>query len=345
MNTNDTCVSIIECTEPDELHQHYDRQFEAQPCYIGLDLRQETLRANYDVEIDGGVPESVYHGFERRYSIPRLTGDAANRVLTELAPLAGRILADWEQEWDGNNLVAALGEDAKAAEEEIEDILGLPSEDFGGPDKQGFRDEDLVGSWDLDSATNGDEVDEYGITADTTDTTLREIEGQIIRELIEVAPIGALVVPELYDYLKGLRDDLAEEDPLTDAEVRTAREWLGLTGDHMAQRLGVNPRTLRSWEQGRDSVPGWLRPAIVEMKADTDRAVEIVSAGLVEEDDPVLFTYRSDEEFKEALKTGMLERIPHVSDWSASWHRHVCARAAGQVGARLVYAELDDGEE
>ncbi|GHJ34288.1 hypothetical protein TPA0910_87210 [Streptomyces hygroscopicus subsp. sporocinereus] len=322
MSSTGTTVRIIECTYADELHRHYDGQTEAQDCYIELDLREGTLLASYNAEIGNAVPFSVHHGFERRYGIPVLTGDAADRVMEEIRPLAERILADWEEHWDGHNKVARLGEDAQAAEEEIEEKLS------------DFDESDLVTEWDIDGATNGSEVDEYGITADTTDERLDEIEATILKDLADVSPSDVVVCHGLDDYLRELRDKLAEDDPLTPAELHTAREYLGLIGDHLAKRLGVNPRTLRSWEQGRDPVPGRIRPKIAELKAATDAAVAEMVESCQDEDEPVLITYRDDEEYQAAHRGGQ---------WTASWHRRVCARAAEQTGARIDYAD-DDSE-
>ncbi|MEW2187688.1 DUF1870 family protein [Streptomyces cellulosae] len=337
-------VRIVECTEPAELFRHYDGQTEPQPAYIELDTQNETLSATYDSEIGNAVPFTVYHGLDRRYGIPILTADAANRIMQEIAPLADRVIAGTTVEWDGNNNVAILDEDAQAAEEQIEKLLGLPSQEYGwgGEANQGFADEDLVGVWDIGGATNGCEVDEYGITADTTDARLEEIEQEILSDLAVCNGGTVAVCHGLDDYLKGLRDELAEEDPLTAAELRIAREYLGLTGDKMAEKLGVNPRTLRSWEQGRDPIPGRIRPEVAEMKAATDAAVAKLVAGLEDSDDDTLITYRTDEEYKEAMRGTSWSEGWH--GWSASWHRQVCARVAAQTGARIDYADIEADE-
>jgi transcriptional regulator with XRE-family HTH domain len=330
-------VRIIECTDPTELYRHYDGQHEPQDAYIELDTQNETLSATYNGEIGNAIPFTVYHGLDRRYGIPILTADAANRAMHEIAPLADRVIAGTTVEWDGNNNVAVLDEDAQAAEAEIEKLLGLPSQDhgYGHELNQGFADSDLVGVWDLDGATNGSEVDDYGITADTTDARLEEIEAEILSDLAVCNGSTVAVCHGLADYLKQLRDDLAEEDPLTAAEVRIAREELGVTGDHMAKLLRINPRTLRSWEQGRDPVPGRIRPEIAELKAETAAAVAELVASVEGEEEPTLVTYRNDEEYAAENRLGK---------WSASWHRQACARAAAQTGARIGYTDDEDAE-
>ncbi|MEW2467921.1 hypothetical protein AB0919_23300 [Streptomyces sp. NPDC046994] len=207
-----TAVKIIDCTDPTELYRRYDGQSEAQGAYIELDLREGTLLADYNAEIGNAVPPSVRHDFDRRYNIPVLTANAANRVMRELAPLANRILADWEEVWDGSNMVAQLGDDAKAAEAEIEEHLGL-SLGYGdyGFENQGFSDNDLVAEWDIDAATNGSEAEEYDITAETTDERLDEIAAEITRDLAEESESKVAVVHGLDEHLRDLRNEFTEE--------------------------------------------------------------------------------------------------------------------------------------
>ncbi|MFJ7418008.1 hypothetical protein ACIQXD_05265 [Streptomyces uncialis] len=205
--TTSTRVRIIECTTETELCRQYSGQSQPQPAYIELDLREGTLLADYDSEVGSGVPAAVYHGFERRYSIPLLTGGAANRSMRELAQLADRILADWEETWDGSNHVAVLGEDAQAAEAEIAGHLGS---DLYSEDTQGFPEEDLVAVWDVDGATTGYEAEEHGITAGTTDERLAEIAAEITLGMADCGRSPAAVVHGLDEYLHNLRAEAAE---------------------------------------------------------------------------------------------------------------------------------------
>ena len=46
---------------------------------------------------------------------------------------------------------------------------------------------------------------------------------------------------------------------MTAAELRIIRERLGVTGDWLAARLGVIPRTVRRWEAGTRDTTGALR--------------------------------------------------------------------------------------
>lgn len=199
-------VRIIPTASETALHLQYAGQTSAQDCYIELDLREGTLLADYNSEVGNAVPFTVFHGFERRYPIPALTGSAADALMQQIAPLADRILADWEAEWDGHNNVARLGEDARAAEDEIFTEIGFDiSRDDTDP-------ADLVTVWDVDGATNGSEAEDYGITADTTDERLDEIEAEIAAGLAEVSPSSAVVLDGVDAYLRQIRDELIDED-------------------------------------------------------------------------------------------------------------------------------------
>ncbi|MEU0940233.1 hypothetical protein [Embleya sp. NPDC005971] len=191
---NPTTVTIVELDDPTGLCRHLLDEIRQQPVYVALDLHSGRLTADYDAAVDGARPPVVAEGFERRYTIPVLTADAVNALMAEIASPTARILADWEQRWDGNNLVAVLGDDARAAEEEIKTLV----DGEWAPNQK-------VAVWDVDAATNGDEIEEYGITATTTDARLDEIEEQI---RVSMATTGE---GDVVAYLRRLRDDLKAE--------------------------------------------------------------------------------------------------------------------------------------
>lgn len=65
------------------------------------------------------------------------------------------------------------------------------------------------------------------------------------------------------------------------ARMRCLRDYLGLDPDGFAAELGVSPRSVKSWESGRDPIPEGIWPLIDAVE---DRADEAVSA-LVEQAD------------------------------------------------------------
>lgn len=124
---------------------------------------------------------------------------------------------------------------------------------------------------------------------------------------------------------------MPEDERMTPAEFRVVREFLGLTGDWLAARLQVNPRTVRAWEQGRHPIPDGVRLEMERLEAETGEFVGRAVDALMDLPDPAIVTYRSDEEYRAAH--------PGVS-WPAAWHRMVCARIALEVPAlSIVYPD------
>ncbi|OGN97548.1 MAG: hypothetical protein A2Y89_06695 [Chloroflexi bacterium RBG_13_51_18] len=115
-------MRTIKITEKFELAHQYPMQNKPQDCYVALDLKNETLSADWNCEIGTAVPMDVYHGHTRRYTIPCLLMDTANFVLEDIAPLAERVIAGYKSMWTGNNNVATLNDDAQQAEGEINKI-------------------------------------------------------------------------------------------------------------------------------------------------------------------------------------------------------------------------------
>lgn len=205
----DTPVKIILRTTTAGLHRHYAGEEHPQPCYIELDTRDGEMLATWDHAVDGGgVPAPVVHGLVRRWGIPILTAEAANRIMHELHPYAERIVADSAQVWDGSNHIAQLGDDAHAAEAEIRRMLGDDEDCEPSIYDPGA---DTVTAWDADGAIYGDEVAEYGITSQTSDERLDEICESIRAQLAEVSETGAVILDDsVRDHLYELRDELAE---------------------------------------------------------------------------------------------------------------------------------------
>src|ERR1019366_7367420 len=96
-------IKIKECSS--DLALHYPGQINLQGAYIELDCETGVLSADTDGEIGGGMPFAVWHGRTLRWPCPALTADAANALLSEVAPLAEKVLAGYEIDYDGNNSI------------------------------------------------------------------------------------------------------------------------------------------------------------------------------------------------------------------------------------------------
>ena len=102
----------------------YPAQNRTQPAFFELTEGDNTIFADWDAEIGGAVPFSVFHGRDRRYYFsPNLKLSAVNRIGREIIPLLERVRAGMSIVWNGNNHVAKLTEDALCAEREIRRLI------------------------------------------------------------------------------------------------------------------------------------------------------------------------------------------------------------------------------
>lgn len=113
------------------LYHRYPGQSEPQVSFVEIDLDEETIRADWDGDIGGAVPFSVWHGRQRRYALPPycLPGPV-NELMEELLPFAEKMAAGYTCEWDGSNHVGRLSEDAREAEGELERELDAFAPDW-----------------------------------------------------------------------------------------------------------------------------------------------------------------------------------------------------------------------
>jgi hypothetical protein len=118
----DQTIIIGELNKQNELHCKYPGQLNPQECFVSLHCRTGLLTAAYNSEIGNAIPADVYHGHTQRWGIPCLTNSSVNELLSELLPLAQRVVGGYKSEWDGNNIIAKFTPDSRAAIEKIETI-------------------------------------------------------------------------------------------------------------------------------------------------------------------------------------------------------------------------------
>lgn len=116
-------------------------------------------------------------------------------------------------------------------------------------------------------------------------------------------------------------------EPMTDAELRVVREWLGLTTRWLAEHLGFAERTVHRWESGTSVIPDGVRLAVEQLEATTAVVVGAAVQACNDARDPTILTYRTDQEYR--------AHHPEQS-WPASWHRAVVARVAHQVPGLVI---------
>ena len=167
--------------------------------YIELDLTSPDNAIHIDTycQIDG-TPISVWHGIVRRYYLSPytnaedLTTDINAGVFDELFQ---RIADGSEVEWDGDNHVGRLNEDAREAEEELEKLL----EEYA---------DGSIGLWDAADWLQDSSDEDLGVTAEASDDEL----AKKARELEEEACAEGAVVVWIEDHLKERREALRERE-------------------------------------------------------------------------------------------------------------------------------------
>lgn len=121
---------------------------------------------------------------------------------------------------------------------------------------------------------------------------------------------------------------------MTAAEFKAAREHLGLSPDWLARHLNVQDRSLRRWEKGTVPVPDGVRDALADIETETASTVDDYVNALRRRQEPVIVTYRTDDELHEAM--------PGI-DYPPSWHRAVAARVKQRVPRlRVIYGDAQE---
>jgi hypothetical protein len=211
-------ILALDETDPTALYRHYGGQDGPQDCFISLDLRDGELTADWNGEIGNSVPESVWHGQVLRWGIPCLTSKAANLFLTEIAPIAQRILDGAEIVWDDHNNVGRLDEQAQTASEEIAAMC----EDLAGVDGGGYA--RIV---EFDAADWYSEGEPPAVRAAMTDDELEALAEQLQADDAGTGtdqnftdnPGDYVILAGLDEYLERLRENAREvvEEELAEA--------------------------------------------------------------------------------------------------------------------------------
>lgn len=111
---------------------------------------------------------------------------------------------------------------------------------------------------------------------------------------------------------------------MTDAELRVVLRGLGLTQEDLAEAIPVQLRTVRRWLSGETEVPEWLSKWLEEFEDETDavvgRLMAEMRAKVAAGEQPVIETYRSDEECRR-----------DYPGKPAGWHQAVAYRVSNAV--------------
>ena len=121
--------------------------------------------------------------------------------------------------------------------------------------------------------------------------------------------------------------------PMSGAELRCTVEYLGLTDDWAAARLGVTRRTVQRWMHGERPIPLGVQRRVESWVTQTWEEYGLLLGSLsVYPGEPIL-TFRRDEDYwARRPDSGWLD-----TKWPARWHRALAARVAAETGARIEY--------
>lgn len=241
--------------DPTALYCHYQGEYEAQSCYLTLDLESGDLTAEYNPEIGNGIPARQYHGVVLIWSIPTLTAEAANALIDRTAEVAQRILDGASVEWDGNNWVGWLNDDASTAQDRLADDIAEAEQI------------DCVGELDaVDWFIDGELPED--LTADTTDKQLAEIAEEQAAHAVDAMGDGYTVLRDALEYLTERREEMRDE-------VREQLDSIGDEIDELDDQIKPLREKLDELLAARKPKAGEREALICRVSAfgDSDRAV------------------------------------------------------------------------
>lgn len=119
------------------------------------------------------------------------------------------------------------------------------------------------------------------------------------------------------------------EQRMDPQELRTIREYLGLTAEALAGILSVRTDTIHKWERGNDQIPLRVNEEVAAIQRFTAESVGQLVAGLQDARDPEVGVYTRDEDLHAAR--------PDLNHVTARWWRHVVARTSHEIPGLQIY--------
>lgn len=160
-----------------------------------------------------------------------------------------------------------------------------------------------------------------------SDNTPPHIDAADLREYLAWSLNGAIAPEDIVIRIGG-NDALR----ITPAELKARREALGYTTDDIAKAAGVNNRSPRAWESGREPVPVRIRTILDDLEAETGTIIATVSSAIADHQernpgDLAIITPTTDSAYR--------TRWPHAAH-TARWWRAVIHAATKDTAVRLI---------
>ena len=104
------------------LWNRYPQQCQAQPAYLEI-LESGHIQCDWNAEIGYAVPFRVWHNIDMRFAIDNsLSQKDIDALITQVMPLAERLLQKSAVEWDGHNHKRKFSDEAASLLESIHDL-------------------------------------------------------------------------------------------------------------------------------------------------------------------------------------------------------------------------------
>ena len=189
-----------------------DLTHSAERIILRLDPKKRKVTLTTRSHDIGGTLESVYHRRQHEYRVDKQVDATRFRAwLEKHSDLLRRICDGHTVEWDGSNHVGRLTDDAREASEELQHLLHPAGRPYGFDTDLPTHDIVIVEASMHLAPSRTEVIDEFGITADTTEERLEEIAHELEDEARYDA--GAKLVGTLSE-LEAMREELREEEVL-----------------------------------------------------------------------------------------------------------------------------------
>lgn len=193
----DERIELLDTSEQTQLYNKYYGQCNPQDVYLEINSDYARFRSN--AEIGNAVTMDVWNGETVRIACPCFTASVANYWLENLEKEIITVMDGIEVEWDGNNHVGHLTEEAEGAVQEIDECLN-----------NNIQEGECVEDWDASDwfapCKNG-----LGVRHDSTDAELDALAEKYEAEL-EPHQVVSGISEYLYDLRRELQDKEDEED-------------------------------------------------------------------------------------------------------------------------------------
>ena len=218
--------------------------------------------------------------------------------------------------WPTGHITATNAADAERQIMDLQDFGSYPLWEWRKVDDAGDEWE-----WEPDQWLRFDDV------VGGSDNTPPHIDAADLREYLAWSLNGAIAPEDIVIRIGG-NDALR----ITPAELKARREALGYTTDDIAKAAGVNNRSPRAWESGREPVPVRIRALLDDLEAETNAVIHTVRSAIAayQEQDPgdlAIITPTTDSAYR--------TRWPHATH-TARWWRATIHAATKDTTVRLI---------